>query len=892
MLSKVDELADRFGQIDGPDGALARLDRTLADRDSRLDQAQAARQAMLEQRLEGLSERTDALRTLEDALGRALADLRRMHEEAEIAEQEHQSLELLAEQQRSQLKALDERLDYIDSERRLLKKKYKDSLRKATAARTQAETAGRSLARAEQDLQELQASRALRILQATEQGWDRVFRPLKSLVPGSRGKGLRARQAEAIRRSAFFDGQWYLAHHSDVAASGIDPAEHYLEHGWREGRNPGPDFSTKIYLKRNRDVAASGLNPLLHYIEHGEAEGRDPGGAGTTSLPAPAAAELPVFEAAAPVVAPARDHRAAGRWVRSAQLVPGPSVLQVQDVLLGSWGDGGATEEQGVLVRAFLAMAGSADGTSLQIGDMPQPEASDLEDAWFVGLRQLRTRWRSPVPDTAVLRAVQIEAGEAILVGEGAIAGSVSLVDLRLRNRMKPVLFVLSDAQGSIRKVELLAFPSLCRGGVHESEAALLLTQQRDGPHQASMHQAMTRRLLRRMAEKRLPACSTIVAYLDGADGTHPLFEREVQLWLRDTFAINLQAAPNAGSGSATDHLRDSLVKRFKDRRPTAGGVLALTHDMVPTIAVLTADVVEGSAREQPAAMAYAVSFSEPSARTLFIDDHGRSLPSLTLTAGWRLADSDKPLVAIAAAPRPLQDGDLLQPVAGLQAVAGRTAPPVTLVLRSADWDELELQWALECLAAQTSAESISLIFVGEIPPGLVGVAERLFASRIDTCLDPARLAEQIRTPLFGYLGGGVLLHGTTTLAFLSDYLGNGSVVTASVPLVLGEQRGSSVVMSVQDLGLARRDASTTFPALEAAALWRGVWDVRQPPRDFWVARTGDLMHLMQDRAETSGRHLCCGLQSASYASSPTGTEALFDLAPASTSSLLRWVVR
>ncbi len=35
-----------------------------------------------------------------------------------------------------------------------------------------------------------------------------------------------------------FDGDAYLAANLDVAAAGMDPAEHYLRSGWREGRRP------------------------------------------------------------------------------------------------------------------------------------------------------------------------------------------------------------------------------------------------------------------------------------------------------------------------------------------------------------------------------------------------------------------------------------------------------------------------------------------------------------------------------------------------------------------------------------------------------------------------------------------------------------------------------
>ncbi|KMO39894.1 hypothetical protein VQ03_14915 [Methylobacterium tarhaniae] len=71
-----------------------------------------------------------------------------------------------------------------------------------------------------------------------------------------------------------FDPIYYLGENPDVAAEGCDPLDHYLHFGWREGRDPSAEFSTRGYLSANPDVARAGVNPLLHYREHGLAERR------------------------------------------------------------------------------------------------------------------------------------------------------------------------------------------------------------------------------------------------------------------------------------------------------------------------------------------------------------------------------------------------------------------------------------------------------------------------------------------------------------------------------------------------------------------------------------------------------------------------------------------
>src|SRR5207237_3660212 len=58
-----------------------------------------------------------------------------------------------------------------------------------------------------------------------------------------------------------------------VAAAGADPVEHYLQFGWREGRDPRADFSTSGYLEANKQADG---NPLLHSLRRGR-----------TNVPAP-----------------------------------------------------------------------------------------------------------------------------------------------------------------------------------------------------------------------------------------------------------------------------------------------------------------------------------------------------------------------------------------------------------------------------------------------------------------------------------------------------------------------------------------------------------------------------------------------------------------------------
>ncbi len=49
----------------------------------------------------------------------------------------------------------------------------------------------------------------------------------------------------------------------------MNPLVHYEKYGWKEGRDPGPDFSTDYYLYHHPESAAKDTSPLLHYLKAG-----------------------------------------------------------------------------------------------------------------------------------------------------------------------------------------------------------------------------------------------------------------------------------------------------------------------------------------------------------------------------------------------------------------------------------------------------------------------------------------------------------------------------------------------------------------------------------------------------------------------------------------------
>lgn len=79
-----------------------------------------------------------------------------------------------------------------------------------------------------------------------------------------------------IKKSIFFDSDWYLSAYSDVEQAGANPYIHFIQFGAKEGRNPSPLFDTNYYLDEYPDVAKSRINPLVHFLLFGLRENRKP----------------------------------------------------------------------------------------------------------------------------------------------------------------------------------------------------------------------------------------------------------------------------------------------------------------------------------------------------------------------------------------------------------------------------------------------------------------------------------------------------------------------------------------------------------------------------------------------------------------------------------------
>jgi GT2 family glycosyltransferase/glycosyltransferase involved in cell wall biosynthesis len=239
----------------GRDSEIGRLAGELSERKAEsiaLEQALVARKRELDERRETLARLDARIASLADALAGRDGTIARL--EGELAEHNRRAAGLD--------RALTERTSKLAGVDALLAE------RMATNASLQSRVSALESSTSWQITAPLRAAKTLLM---------RIIHSASALVLMLMWRGLSTRDRRTVRalaRSGLFNREWYLKNNPDVAALRIDPIRHYVIHGAREGRDPGPSFSTRGYLELNRDVAAAGVNPLMHFALYGTTEGR------------------------------------------------------------------------------------------------------------------------------------------------------------------------------------------------------------------------------------------------------------------------------------------------------------------------------------------------------------------------------------------------------------------------------------------------------------------------------------------------------------------------------------------------------------------------------------------------------------------------------------------
>lgn len=92
----------------------------------------------------------------------------------------------------------------------------------------------------------------------------------EALATASLGERRQVETRRAILLSGLFDRAFYLNQYKDIRNADVEPLQHYVAHGDREGRRPNAWFDPAYYRRRYMLRAGRTGNALHDYIEFGE----------------------------------------------------------------------------------------------------------------------------------------------------------------------------------------------------------------------------------------------------------------------------------------------------------------------------------------------------------------------------------------------------------------------------------------------------------------------------------------------------------------------------------------------------------------------------------------------------------------------------------------------
>lgn len=710
---------------------------------------------------------------------------------------------------------------------------------------------------------------------------ERAVRKFGELLERSEKKR-RHLNVAALEASKLFDRAWYLDTYPDVAASGMDPVVHYLEFGWREGRDPSPQFSTTAYLKANADVAAHGANPLLHYVEYGHFEGR----------------RAPEHAAPAVPVTPQEEFGPAGKcksfpienetpvyWRSSAQLGGNESeTFLVTSQAVARYANQSQRARFEAAVDRLTALSSSEGKLKLDTADEGD---FGIADIWHAGHGLTRIRCsRTDAEGPFVVRVLQYSTGQGLrLIGENLVQDVLDLTDARPSNPYFPLMFVFVRPDGELAGWRTLAFPSLCRGGLHYPEFLAVQSRSSQDRSLLEISETLTRRLAALRGDSA-PLVESIDVDLQNADGTHPMFHAEFQAWLSDVMRVTVLPLTALADPDAKTYLADTVRLDLESVRQEGAASLRIASDMIPSISVLVASAEEGAATEP---CVVAIAGQEPSQPSTLIirpaaDDQPRalsqnSLPALASRGGQMLGLGGGGICAVRMPQsRPLSDAELLVPVAPPALPVPGEVPAMTWLIWPEPWSEGDFAQSLESLRAQTAQKQFRILLIGNISASKESLARQIFSERVTASDGFEQALSVLDTPLVAYLGPGVILHDVRLAAILARELDDPMVTTSSAVLVSVEKRGKGWTVSPADAGtiqhLGVADRSVAAQAGDSALFWRESWSVSQPPRDLWLSRSVDLRKWGE--GEAARHHLCTSQVAASYrAPRPSGEAPL-----------------
>jgi hypothetical protein len=229
-----------------------------------------------------------------------------------------------------------------------------------------------------------------------------------------------------------------------------------------------------------------------------------------------------------------------------------------------------------------------------------------LADLWLASDAQLRLRFEGSASDAGDeilnLAAYQIVGRTAAVreVGRGDLASGsgLGICTIGLANPLGTVLLVATDADLTIRSLNIIPFPSLLRGGLHHWElraAAVAADDMRDVANVSAAYLSAFLRSRHHQA-RRIDAIQ-----IDARDaaGNESIFTGAVLDWLTGLMGVAVRLDREPTDDELAEHIA-SLLPHTGEEERKPGSSLSLPADAIPTLHALVSALDDDSPNDMP----------------------------------------------------------------------------------------------------------------------------------------------------------------------------------------------------------------------------------------------------------------------------------------------------
>ena len=240
-----------------------------------------------------------------------------------------------------------------------------------------------------------------------------------------------------------------------------------------------------------------------------------------------------------------------------------------------------------------------------------------VSDLWWANSRMLRLRMSNEAGEAGEPLATSLRVLQPLPQADGRLEltvvdeltlGETTVATVGVRNPLLPILFVGRDDAGEIVFTDLLPFPSLLRGGLHEAEVAAVGERGGTLEDLCRLSDAYLAEAVGWGKEEELASTiAEVEVDLLAATGAEAIFDPTVGAWLTAGFNIALSTANgelrterDLGDRSFVDYARAQL-ERSKPVQVRGGRArLSLPSRGIPTVGAVVSRRLPVGAEQRP----------------------------------------------------------------------------------------------------------------------------------------------------------------------------------------------------------------------------------------------------------------------------------------------------